>query len=126
GVPVPGALGLAGRVRLRPILMTTLCTLAGLAPLALGFGAGAELQRPLALAVVGGLTVSTGVTLLLLPVLLDALGALRESVQSGSEGLREEALAGGSPRSAPELIYASRTPSRKFICASVGRRSLRS
>jgi multidrug efflux pump subunit AcrB len=82
----------AGRVRLRPILMTTLCTLAGLAPLALGFGAGAELQRPLALAVVGGLTVSTGVTLLLLPVLLDALGALRSSVQSGSEVLREEAL----------------------------------
>jgi len=66
--------------------------LAGLAPLALGFGAGAELQRPLALAVVGGLTVSTGVTLLLLPVLLDALGALRSSVQSGSEVLREEAL----------------------------------
>ena len=67
----------AGRLRLRPILMTTLCTLAGLVPLALGLGAGAELQRPLALAVVGGLTISTGVTLLLLPVLLDALGALR-------------------------------------------------
>jgi multidrug efflux pump subunit AcrB len=59
--------------------MTTLCTLAGLAPLAFGFGAGAELQRPLALAVVGGLTISTGVTLLLLPVLLDALGAIRSS-----------------------------------------------
>jgi len=41
---------------------------------------------------VGGLTISTGVTLLLLPVLLDALGALRSSVQSGSEVLREEAL----------------------------------
>jgi hypothetical protein len=67
----------AGRLRLRPILMTTLCTLAGLAPLAVGFGAGAELQRPLALAVVGGLTISTGVTLLLLPVLLDVLGAVR-------------------------------------------------
>ena len=44
-----------GRVRLRPILMTTVCTLAGLVPLALGLGAGAELQRPLALAVIGGL-----------------------------------------------------------------------
>ncbi len=49
----------AGARRLRPILMTTLCTLAGLTPLALGLGAGAELQRPLALAVIGGLTLST-------------------------------------------------------------------
>jgi multidrug efflux pump subunit AcrB len=70
------ALIAAGRLRLRPILMTTLCTLAGLVPLALGLGAGAELQRPLALAVVGGLIISTGVTLLLLPVLFDAFGAL--------------------------------------------------
>ena len=46
----------AGRVRLRPILMTTLCTLFGLLPLALGLGAGAELQKPLALAVIGGLS----------------------------------------------------------------------
>ena len=45
----------AARRRLRPILMTTAATLAGLAPLALGIGAGAELQRPLAVAVIGGL-----------------------------------------------------------------------
>lgn len=57
----------AGQVRLRPILRTTLCTLVGLIPLALGLGAGAELQRPLALAVIGGLAVSTAVTLLILP-----------------------------------------------------------
>src|SRR3989441_1552898 len=49
----------AARVRLRPILMTTLCTLFGLLPLALGIGAGSELQRPLALAVIGGLALST-------------------------------------------------------------------
>jgi multidrug efflux pump subunit AcrB len=70
------ALAYAGRVRLRPILMTTVCTLAGLVPLALGFGAGADLQRPLALAVIGGLAVSTFVTLLIVPVMLEAFGEL--------------------------------------------------
>lgn len=61
--------GLAVRVdrRVRPVLMTTLATLAGLAPLALGIGAGAELQRPLAVAVMGGLATSTLATLVLLP-----------------------------------------------------------
>ncbi|MGB7213400.1 MAG: efflux RND transporter permease subunit [Gemmatimonadales bacterium] len=72
------ALAHAGRIRLRPILMTTLCTLAGLLPLALGWGAGAELQKPLAIAVIGGLTVSTLVTLLLLPAALEVTGALTE------------------------------------------------
>jgi multidrug efflux pump subunit AcrB len=66
----------AGRLRLRPILMTTLCTLTGLIPLALGFGAGAELQRPLAVAVIGGLCFSTATTLLLLPAALHATRAL--------------------------------------------------
>jgi len=60
----------AGRIRVRPILMTTLATIAGLAPLALGLGAGAELQRPLALAVIGGLLVSTAVSLFVLPSLV--------------------------------------------------------
>jgi multidrug efflux pump subunit AcrB len=70
------ALAHAGRVRLRPILMTTVCTLAGLVPLSLGLGAGAELQRPLALAVIGGLLVSTLVTLLVVPVFLEIFGEL--------------------------------------------------
>jgi multidrug efflux pump subunit AcrB len=57
----------AGRLRLRPILMTTLCTLAGLLPLAFGIGSGAELQQPLAIAVIGGLTLSTLITLVRCP-----------------------------------------------------------
>jgi CzcA family heavy metal efflux pump len=60
----------AGATRLRPILMTTLCTLFGLLPLALGLGAGAEMQKPLAIAVIGGLSVSTVVTLVFVPALL--------------------------------------------------------
>jgi multidrug efflux pump subunit AcrB len=60
----------AGKTRLRPILMTTLATLFGLLPLALGLGAGSELQKPLALAVIGGLSLSMLVTLIIVPVLL--------------------------------------------------------
>jgi HAE1 family hydrophobic/amphiphilic exporter-1 len=65
---VKDALVQAGKIRLRPILMTTLCTLFGLLPLALGLGSGAELQRPLAIAVIGGLAVSTVITLVVIPV----------------------------------------------------------
>jgi CzcA family heavy metal efflux pump len=73
GLPLADALHRAGGVRLRPILMTTLCTLFGLLPLALGLGAGSELQRPLAMAVIGGLALSTPITLLVVPALLVAV-----------------------------------------------------
>ncbi len=73
GIPLEVAIREAARVRLRPILMTTLCTLFGLLPLALGIGAGSELQRPLALAVIGGLILSTPITLFAVPTLLVAI-----------------------------------------------------
>jgi HAE1 family hydrophobic/amphiphilic exporter-1 len=57
-----------GRLRLRPILMTTLTTTLGLLPLALGFGEGAEIRSPMAITVIGGLTVSTVLTLIVIPV----------------------------------------------------------
>jgi multidrug efflux pump subunit AcrB len=71
--PLEVAIRRAAHVRLRPILMTTLCTLFGLLPLALGLGAGAELQRPLALAVIGGLALSTPITLYMVPAFLVAI-----------------------------------------------------
>src|SRR5262249_29936681 len=72
-LPLDEALVASGRIRVRPILMTTLATLFGLLPLALGLGSGAELQKQLALAVIGGLLLSTFITLLVMPVLYSLL-----------------------------------------------------
>ncbi|NOR52665.1 MAG: hypothetical protein GQ536_01050, partial [Candidatus Aminicenantes bacterium] len=58
----------ASRVRLRPILMTTVTTAFGLFPMSLGLGRGSELQQPLAISVVGGLILSTFLTLILIPL----------------------------------------------------------
>jgi CzcA family heavy metal efflux pump len=74
GLSLEAALVAAAQRRLRPILMTTAATLAGLAPLAFGLGAGAELQRPLAVAVIGGLTLATIVTLVVTPGLTALVG----------------------------------------------------
>ena len=67
GMPVREAVAEAGRRRLRPILMTTLTTILALLPLAFGIGEGADAQAPLARAVVGGLSGSTLITLVLIP-----------------------------------------------------------
>jgi HAE1 family hydrophobic/amphiphilic exporter-1 len=58
----------AGKVRLRPILMTAFSTVAGIMPIAIGFGAGAESRRPMGVAVVGGMLTSTFLTLYVIPV----------------------------------------------------------
>jgi cobalt-zinc-cadmium resistance protein CzcA len=59
----------AGRVRMRPVLMTALAASLAVVPLTIGLGAGAELQRPLAIVLVGGLITSTPLVLFLLPAL---------------------------------------------------------
>ena len=73
GQELTEALVEGGRLRLRPILMTTLTTTLGLLPLALGFGEGAELRAPMAIPVIGGLVVSTLLTLVVIPVLYKVL-----------------------------------------------------
>jgi HAE1 family hydrophobic/amphiphilic exporter-1 len=67
----------AGRKRLRPILMTTVTTVLGLLPMALGFGRGADLRQPLALVVIGGLTSATVLTLIVVPVAYSLIESLR-------------------------------------------------
>jgi HAE1 family hydrophobic/amphiphilic exporter-1 len=95
----------AGRIRLRPILMTVLTTILGLVPLAVSTGSGSELRRPMALTVIGGLTVSTLFTLVLIPVLYHAFESrrarrVREAAEAAtgpgeaSSGAAEEAARG--------------------------------
>jgi HAE1 family hydrophobic/amphiphilic exporter-1 len=69
GLGAAAAIRKACLLRFRPIMMTTLCALMGVLPIALGFGAGAELRQPLGIAIVGGLLVSQVVTLFITPVL---------------------------------------------------------
>ena len=73
GADIDDALVTAGRMRLRPIVMTTLAAIGGLLPLALGIGAGSEMEKPLAIAVIGGLSTATIFTLGIIPTFYAAL-----------------------------------------------------
>ena len=73
GVAKREALVEGARSRLRPIIMTTLCTLFGFLPLAIAMGEGAEVRSPMAITVIGGLLVSTLLTLVVIPVVYDLL-----------------------------------------------------
>lgn len=73
----------AGPVRLRPILMTTAATILGMLPLALGWGAGAELRAPMAVAIIGGLITSTLLSLIVVPVVYTVLDDLGHRLSKG-------------------------------------------
>ncbi len=88
GLPKREALIEGARSRLRPITMTTACTLFGFLPLALAFGEGAEVKSPMAITVIGGLVVSTLLTLLVIPVVYDLLD--RSSDEAYAERGRRE------------------------------------
>ncbi len=95
GYSVRTALEEAGRRRLRPILMTALTTILGLVPLSFGWGDGGEAQAPMARAVVGGLTTSTLITLLVIPVIYSLLESKREL--AGTTSKRLHVLPGATP-----------------------------
>ncbi len=73
GMKTPEAVRKASLARLRPILMTALTTILGLVPLAIGRGAGSEMERPLALTVIGGLTTATFLTLFIIPIIYELI-----------------------------------------------------
>jgi HAE1 family hydrophobic/amphiphilic exporter-1 len=79
------AIKLAGRTRLRPILITSVSTIIGLIPMAIGIGEGAEIRRPMAITVIAGTLVATFLTLVVIPVLYAALDR-KEYVKSTESG----------------------------------------
>jgi len=101
GMPRLQAIKSAGEARMRPILMTTVAMIAGMAPIALGIGAGSEVRAPMAVAVIGGLITSTLLTLIVIPVvftyvddlqrwLLRILPRERQAAASASEFFETE------------------------------------
>ena len=78
GMPLREALIDAGRIRLRPIIMTTLALIAGMIPVAIGHGEGADFRAPLGRAVIGGTLTSTLLTLLVIPTVYEILDDFRE------------------------------------------------
>jgi len=91
GMPGRAAILEASRLRFRPILMTSATTVLAMVPMAIGLGSGEQLQRPLAITIIGGLTLTTFLTLLYTPILYQAAHHLRGT--AGSANGEEEARA---------------------------------
>src|SRR5665213_282922 len=89
----------AGRIRLRPIIMTTLALIAGMLPVAIGHGEGADFRAPLGRAVIGGVITSTLLTLIVIPTIYEILDELKE--WASAKFLRKKPAPAGAR--APEL-----------------------
>ncbi|HET9385108.1 MAG TPA: efflux RND transporter permease subunit, partial [Gemmatimonadales bacterium] len=92
GLTMEEAVVEAGAIRLRPILMTSATTVLGMLPLAIGLGEGTEMMRPLAISVVGGLSVSTMLTLLVIPCVYLVVHRASERLKTWVVGRRSEAV----------------------------------
>ncbi len=113
GLSTSEALEMAGRVRLRPILMTTLTTMLGLLPMAMGMGDGAEIRAPLAITVVAGLGLSTVLTLVVIPTLYAGVDRITGRADTGrqmAERLEQEIAQIRPEQLAPELDDVDATP----------------
>ena len=89
GVPRIEAIQQAGQQRIRPILMTTLTTLLAMLPLTFGFGESASLRAPMALAVIGGLTTSTLMSLIVIPCVFDVFDGVKDRFRSKKESVED-------------------------------------
>jgi hydrophobic/amphiphilic exporter-1 (mainly G- bacteria), HAE1 family len=99
GAPLREALIDAGRIRLRPIIMTTLALIAGMIPVAIGHGEGADFRAPLGRAVIGGTITSTLLTLLVIPTVYEIIDDFRSWV--AAKFRRGESPAPGQPTPSP-------------------------
>jgi len=81
-MPIMDAVMAAGRQRLRPVLMTTLTTIFGMLPMAMSTSTGSELWSPLSIAIIGGLTISTLVTLILIPIMYSLVAQSPKAVKA--------------------------------------------
>ena len=97
GVGTVEAILRSGKTRLRPILMTAISTIFGILPIAVGFGAGAESRRPLGVAVLSGLVVSTLLTLIVVPVFYSLLEDLGVKVKQGTRLWPARSRGAGEP-----------------------------
>jgi HAE1 family hydrophobic/amphiphilic exporter-1 len=95
GIPIRDALIEAGRIRLRPIVMTSVAIVAGMVPVALGLGEGGDFRAPLGRAVIGGVVTSTVLTLLVIPTVYEVMYGARMWVRGRLARLFRSSHAGG-------------------------------
>jgi HAE1 family hydrophobic/amphiphilic exporter-1 len=104
GMPLREALIQAGRIRLRPIIMTTVALIAGMIPVAIGAGEGADFRAPLGRAVIGGVITSTLLTLIVIPTVYEILNEWKDALVRVV--FRRPAASGHRPAATPETTPA--------------------
>ena len=121
GMPRREAIIEAGRARLRPILMTTFALIAGMIPVALGRGEGADFRAPLGRAIIGGVITSTLLTLLVIPTFYDILAGMRDRVRRlfGRERARRRHPGAGARETRSSVSRAARSGLR-WSCPGFG------